>query len=609
MSGERILVIDDSLQIVQHLVELVLPTFGFEALSATDGRAGLEAIRTHKPDLIMLDLNLPVMTGLDVLQAMVAESIDIPVILMTGYGSEKSAVEAFRLGVRDYLIKPFSVDEIIEAINHALVEGRLRHDKEQLAHQLRRTQADMRRRMNEMSTVLGIGKAVAGLLSVDQLLERVLEAAIYLSNAEESAIWLLDKATNQLHTFASKGSKGEVPQQFDASESSSMIGKVLRSGRPLRQAVFTGRGIKIKSGYYARAVLYVPLMLRGNALGVLSVLNHVAPRAFSERDEYLLSALADYAAIALQNARTFQEADKALSMGLHDLRLLSQITSAMASAKDLKKVVQLAIQHIHDSWEIEASSIWLMDKQGSNLRVLANVGTPAKLLQNVTVPLGSGFVGHVAQTGTPIFTNSVTDHPLHYSQIDHKTGFNTRSLLCVPLAFGGSTIGALQLLNKIHGEFDEQDLERAMTVATAVAIGVTNANLYRQSEGRRQQLTAVLENSSDAILFLNEAHRLTLFNQRAREILGLTDSAVGKPLLDLLPDSTLATFLRQATTHGQQTIATNGDDSPDEAHESQPATESRQEAPITLADGVNWTAVLAPVGQSGHILTLKKEHP
>jgi GAF domain-containing protein/CheY-like chemotaxis protein len=606
MSGERILVIDDSPQIVQHLVELVLPTFGFEALSATDGRAGLEAIRTHKPDLIMLDLNLPVMTGLDVLQTMVSESIDIPVILMTGYGSEKSAVEAFRLGVRDYLIKPFSVDEIIEAINHALVEGRLRHDKEQLAHQLRRTQADMRRRMNEMSTVLGIGKAVAGLLSVDQLLERVLEAAIYLSNAEESAIWLLDQATNQLHTFASKGGKGEVPQQFDASESASMIGKVLRSGRPLREAVFTGRGIKIKTGYHARAILYVPLMLRGNSLGVLSVLNHVAPRAFSERDEYLLSALADYAAIALQNARTFQEADKALSMGLHDLRLLSQVTSAMTSAMDLKKVVQLAIQHIHDSWEIEASSIWLMDKQSGNLRVLANVGTPAKLLKSVTVPLGRGFVGHVAQTGKPIFTNSVENHPLHYSRIDHKTGFNTRSLLCVPMIFGGTTIGALQLLNKIHGEFDEQDLERAMTVATAVAIGVTSANLYRQSEGRRQQLNALLENSSDVIVLLNEAQRITLFNQPARDTLGLSDNAVGKPLLDILPDSALISFLREVITNGRTPATSAGDEVPNETRESRPVLEGRREATVTLADGVNWTAVLAPVGQSGHILTLKK---
>src|SRR5688500_11478249 len=96
MSGELILVIDDSKEIVRHLADQVLPMFGFRTLVAFDGRTGWNMIRQERPDLIMLDLNLPEMTGMDVLQMMVEESIRIPVILMTGYGSEKSAVEAFR---------------------------------------------------------------------------------------------------------------------------------------------------------------------------------------------------------------------------------------------------------------------------------------------------------------------------------------------------------------------------------------------------------------------------------------------------------------------------------------------------------------------------------
>ncbi|NHZ72152.1 MAG: response regulator, partial [Aquificales bacterium] len=201
MSGERILIIDDSREIVKHLTEHVLPTFGYNTLHAFDGQIGLSFIREKKPDLVMLDFNLPEMTGIDILRQMAKESISTPVILMTGYGSELSAIEAFRLGAKDYLIKPFTVDEVVDTIERALVETRLLHDKTELAEQLRRVKVEMSRQTHEMNTLSNIGKAITSLLSVDDVLERVLEAATYLTNAEENHIWLSNESGNQLHGY------------------------------------------------------------------------------------------------------------------------------------------------------------------------------------------------------------------------------------------------------------------------------------------------------------------------------------------------------------------------------------------------------------------------
>jgi FixJ family two-component response regulator/GAF domain-containing protein len=441
MSGERILVVDDSKQIVTHLTEQVLPMFGFKTFYALEGKTGLDLIRRDKPDLVMLDLNLPDMTGIDILHRMIEETIDVPVILMTGYGSEKSAIDAFRLGVKDYIIKPFSVDEVLETINRALIEPRLRHDKQQLAEQLRRAHVEMHRRVNEMSTLFGIGKAVASLLSVRKVLDRVLEAAIYLSNAEESTIWLADKDSKQLRVYAKKGARKVEPQIYDLSTNESSVGQVMRTGRPLRQTAFSGKGITLKTGYTARAVLYVPLMLRGQAIGVMSVSNLNEPRAFSERDEFLLAALADYAAIALENARVFQATDRALAAGNEELRTLIQITRTITSTLDLDKVINLTIKQVHDSWQIEASSLWLLDDTNQTLRVLANVGTPTDTLKQFRIPVGQGFVGHVAHSGDWLLTNTVEEHPLHFRTVDQETGFKTRSLLCVPLIFREKVIG------------------------------------------------------------------------------------------------------------------------------------------------------------------------
>jgi two-component system, OmpR family, phosphate regulon sensor histidine kinase PhoR len=582
MSGERILVVDDSRQIVTHLAEQVLPTFGFKTLYALDGRAGFQMIRTEKPDLIMLDLNLPEMTGIDVLQMMVEESINIPVVLMTGYGSEKSAIDAFRLGAKDYIIKPFSVDEVLETINRALMETRLRQDKQQLAEQLRRAHVEMRRRVNEMSTLFGIGKAVTSLLSVKKILDRVLEAAMYLSSAEESNIWFLDRESNDLKAYAKKGSGATQPDVQQLALKDTQIGQVMSSGRPFRDSSFSGKGITVKTGYSARAVLYVPLMLRGEAIGVLGVTNRTEPRTFSERDEFLLSALADYAAIALENARVFQATDSALASGNDELRTLIQITRTLTASLDLDEVVRMTIKQVHDSWQIEASSLWLLDEESQTLRVLANVGTPAETLNRFRVPVGQGFVGHVAQTGGWVFTNAVDEHPLHFREIDQETGFKTHSLLCVPLIFRDQVIGAMQLLNKLDGPFDDRDVERAQSIANAVAIGVTNSRLFEAAESRQQQLSATLEHNGNPIIITDSEDRIVLLNQKARVRLDLTVSAIGQSVTQIVRPAELANFLVRPLDRG-----------------------SAQQAEIMLADGSTWLCKLAPIPSYGRVLILQ----
>ena len=488
MSGEHILIIDDSKEMVTHLKEDVLPRFGYQTSHAYDGISGLKKIREINPDLIMLDYNLPEMTGIDVLQQLVQESIETPVVLMTGYGSELRAIKAFRLGAKDYLIKPFTIDEVLETIDRALVEKRLQHDKEVLAEQTRRLKVEMSRQTNEMNTLFNIGKAITSLLSVDQVLGRVLEAASHLASAEQSMIWMPNQKDDGVIAYEKRGREAMQFLKPDVSLIESPVGQVLRTGRPLRQSIFSGRGIKIKTDFFARAVLYVPLKLRGATIGVLSVSNQETLRSFSKRDEFLLAFLADYAAIALENARTFQETDSALGYRLEELNTLIEITRTITSSLSIDEVVQMTIQQVHNAWNIEASSIWLLDKHKQTLRVLANVGTPIEVLGQFDVPLGKGFVGEVAQHGRPLYTNNVPAHELHYRQVDQETGFHTRTLLCVPLMFGGEIIGALQLLNKIDGDFDEPDVERAVSIAAAVAIAVTNALIFDESEQQQARL-------------------------------------------------------------------------------------------------------------------------
>lgn len=136
MAQETILVVDDSPDIIRVLTGHILNPLGYKILQATDGHTGLELATNHSPDLIMLDNNMPQMTGLEVLTSLRQAECETPVILMSMHGSENLVVKAFRLGVRDYLVKPFDGNEVEAAINRALKETRLIREKEVLTHNL-----------------------------------------------------------------------------------------------------------------------------------------------------------------------------------------------------------------------------------------------------------------------------------------------------------------------------------------------------------------------------------------------------------------------------------------------------------------------------------------
>lgn len=136
MANELILVVDDSQEIRQFLKQYVLIPLGYNVLTAPDGQAGLETALENNPDLIILDMSMPRMTGLQMLDALRKASNQAPVIFMTMHGSERIAAEVFRLGVREYMVKPFTLDEVRSAIDRALYETRLEKEKEALSQQL-----------------------------------------------------------------------------------------------------------------------------------------------------------------------------------------------------------------------------------------------------------------------------------------------------------------------------------------------------------------------------------------------------------------------------------------------------------------------------------------
>jgi len=115
----KILIIDDDKDMCQLLSDIV-KSEGHKPLDAADGKVALEKVRSYSPDVVLLDIKLPGMNGMKVLEEIKEIDENLAVIMLTGYGDIKDAVKAIKMGAFDYVTKPFENDSIIETINNAL---------------------------------------------------------------------------------------------------------------------------------------------------------------------------------------------------------------------------------------------------------------------------------------------------------------------------------------------------------------------------------------------------------------------------------------------------------------------------------------------------------
>lgn len=119
-----ILVVDDK-EMLRDSVAATLGRAGFEVVVANDGPSAIELMRTRRPDAVVSDLKMPGMTGLELLERIRAVDEELPVVLMTAFGSIETAVDAMKRGAFDYLTKPFEGDELIITIKRALAHAKL----------------------------------------------------------------------------------------------------------------------------------------------------------------------------------------------------------------------------------------------------------------------------------------------------------------------------------------------------------------------------------------------------------------------------------------------------------------------------------------------------
>ena len=121
MQKGKILVVDDEVYIL-HILDFSLGAEGFEVITADNGELAIEKAKTERPDLIVLDIMMPVLDGYETLRQLKRhhETKDIPVILLTAKGRDVDKRLGFEVGATDYIVKPFSPSRLIERIEEII---------------------------------------------------------------------------------------------------------------------------------------------------------------------------------------------------------------------------------------------------------------------------------------------------------------------------------------------------------------------------------------------------------------------------------------------------------------------------------------------------------
>jgi adenylate cyclase len=381
----------------------------------------------------------------------------------------------------------------------------------------------------EQGALLEIAEALGSQLGLVPLLERILERTSSLLRADRASVFLLDRQRGELWSKVAQGMEtAEIRFPMDRG----IAGHVATSGQVLNipdayQNPLFNPDIDQKTGYHTKSVLCAPVRDdRHEIIGVVSVINR-RDGAFTEQDADTLTRLSSIIGLALRNSILYEEVLARQS----EVSTLLEVGQALAQTLDLAGLIQIIMTKAREIMDAERSTLFLIDRKTRELWSKVAEGT-----QEIRFPLGRGIAGYVASTGQTLNIADAYEHPMFNREIDQKTGYRTRTLLCVPLRNpAGEVIGVTQVVNKRVGPFTAVDERLLGSFSAQAAVAIDNAQLYERVREMKSYLESIVQSLSNGLLTVDAEGAITTANASACRILQTTDSVLaGRRAADVL---------------------------------------------------------------------------
>ena len=232
-SKERILLVENDPEICDFIASQTLLTMGYKVQVVHLVTSALQEINNFSPDIIMTNLQLPDLSGKDLIVALNSQSLNIPVIVITEKGMEEQIHQAFRLGAADILFWPMREAEIIAALERVIEGTRSIRELETLGKKLDRINWELQQRIRELTTISAIGKAATSIINQQELFKVLIEGAIYASESDMGWMVLRDKPGKAFKLAAQCNLPDQFAEQINPAWDDGISSLVALSGESL----------------------------------------------------------------------------------------------------------------------------------------------------------------------------------------------------------------------------------------------------------------------------------------------------------------------------------------------------------------------------------------
>ncbi len=345
--SQKILIVDDEKDILD-LLSKVFEKNGYEIDTARDGIEALDKAKDFKPALILTDIKLPNMDGIELLKKF--KTMDSPpeIILMTGHHDfYDSTVDALKVGVFHYLKKPFTdVNFLLQVVKNAMEKFDLRIELEDEKEAIVKQSKKLKKMNYEIESANKIASILAsGDYSLDEKINKTLNVTLIQINADKGSIMLLDENREYLIVRASTN-KNIIGYKSKISDSG-IANWVAREGKPLFiEDIDDDARFKKKGGEYKyNAILSLPLKIKDNVIGVLNVTDKAGGVQFKKEDQDILHRFIDRIVIQIENAQLNENLEKKVE---ERTRELEETHKKLLHAERLSAIGKLAANVAHE---------------------------------------------------------------------------------------------------------------------------------------------------------------------------------------------------------------------------------------------------------------------
>lgn len=287
----RILVVDDE-KVIRDMLADFLGMEGYTVRTAEDGTAALGELQKGHFDLVISDLKMPRMGGIALLDAIGRTAPDALTVIMTGFGTVETAIDAMKRGAYDYVLKPFKLDEVIHVVQRGIEKQRM---------------AAENMRLREALSLFKVSEAIAASLSLDQVLETVAESCLHEVRGDLLSTWLVDGEGGLFERQHQRSATVPADAELGRIDPKLVSAHLLPDPLLLEQGQ---RGLRFFASppvLPLSSLVAVPLRVHQRMIGFIALASFTKGKKFDEGQRKLLSIIASRAAASIENARLYED--------------------------------------------------------------------------------------------------------------------------------------------------------------------------------------------------------------------------------------------------------------------------------------------------------------